>query len=317
MILIQSIESDIITEYTIRWLNFKEVEYTLLTNDVVKSSTYSIGNKLNCILLNINGKSIKLTDINVVWYRRSTFTLDTKLNKNKYPKVFEDNIKKFENKEYTALRQFIFTQLENKFIINSPKDEHTNKLQNLQNALKVGLEIPETFITNQYLNLDISFEVIIKPISEIVNFYYKQYQCLTRTELFSSNKINDFPTLFQKRIPKYFEIRTFYLRESCYSIAIFSQSNDNTLLDYRNYDLYNPTRSVPYKLPDLIEQKLIALMKSLKLNSGSIDIIYSTNNKYIFLEINPLGQFYNVSYYGNYYLEKKIAEMLIKYGNKY
>jgi D-alanine-D-alanine ligase-like ATP-grasp enzyme len=53
-------------------------------------------------------------------------------------------------------------------------------------------------------------------------------------------------------------------------------------------------------------------MRLTNLDCGSIDLIYSTDEKYYFLEVNPVGQFGMVSYPCNYQLEKKIAIELIK-----
>jgi D-alanine-D-alanine ligase-like ATP-grasp enzyme len=51
-------------------------------------------------------------------------------------------------------------------------------------------------------------------------------------------------------------------------------------------------------------------MNKLDLNCGSIDMIVTPKNEYVFLEVNPVGQFGMVSYPCNYNLEKKIAEYL-------
>lgn len=51
-------------------------------------------------------------------------------------------------------------------------------------------------------------------------------------------------------------------------------------------------------------------MTKVEMNSGSIDMIVTLNNNYVFLEVNPVGQFWQVSYLCNYYLEKKIAHYL-------
>jgi glutathione synthase/RimK-type ligase-like ATP-grasp enzyme len=51
-------------------------------------------------------------------------------------------------------------------------------------------------------------------------------------------------------------------------------------------------------------------MIKLGLDSGSIDMIVSTEGKYIFLEVNPVGQFGMVSYPCNYYIERDIADYL-------
>jgi D-alanine-D-alanine ligase-like ATP-grasp enzyme len=52
-------------------------------------------------------------------------------------------------------------------------------------------------------------------------------------------------------------------------------------------------------------------MKDLSLKTGSVDFILDQNDKYYFLEVNPIGQFGMVSYPCNYNLEKKVAYFLI------
>ena len=51
-------------------------------------------------------------------------------------------------------------------------------------------------------------------------------------------------------------------------------------------------------------------MKLADLDTGSIDMMYSTDGEYYFLEVNPVGQFGMVSYPCNYYIEKEIATIL-------
>ena len=51
-------------------------------------------------------------------------------------------------------------------------------------------------------------------------------------------------------------------------------------------------------------------MRKLKLDSGSIDIIVTNKGEYVFLEVNPVGHFTQVSSPCNYYLEKEIAEII-------
>ena len=108
-----------------------------------------------------------------------------------------------------------------------------------------------------------------------------------------------------------YEIRSFYLNGTFSSMAIFSATNMKTAIDMRSYDLENPNRKVPYKLPLEIEKKLNSLMLEEKLNTGSIDLIKGLDGSYYFLEINPIGQFGSVSQTCNYYLEKKIAKYLV------
>lgn len=55
-------------------------------------------------------------------------------------------------------------------------------------------------------------------------------------------------------------------------------------------------------------------MHSIKLNCGSVDMVLTKDNQYIFLEVNPIGQFSQVSIPANYLIEKEIAKYLL-YGN--
>jgi glutathione synthase/RimK-type ligase-like ATP-grasp enzyme len=123
--------------------------------------------------------------------------------------------------------------------------------------------------------------------------------------------LNFHPTLFQEYIEKVFEIRSFYLNGLFYSSAIMSQNDRQTQIDFRNYNHTKPNRTPPYKLPNELENKLQKLMFDLNLNSGSIDLLVDKYGNYVFLEVNPIGQFAQVSKPCNYYLEEMIANSLI------
>lgn len=122
-----------------------------------------------------------------------------------------------------------------------------------------------------------------------------------------------FPTLFQSYIEKDYELRIFFVFQKCFPMAIFSQSNEQTKIDFRNYDRNLPNRTVPYVLPNVIKSQILRLITKLGLTSGSIDMIVTPKKEYVFLEVNPIGQFAQVSKPCNYYLEREIARLLISY----
>lgn len=93
-------------------------------------------------------------------------------------------------------------------------------------------------------------------------------------------------------------------------MAIHSQLDAKTNVDFRNYNFEKPNRTIPYDLPKGIKNKIDKLMKELKLNCGSLDMILDLENNYYFIEVNPVGQFGMVSNPCNYYLHKQIAEYL-------
>jgi glutathione synthase/RimK-type ligase-like ATP-grasp enzyme len=96
----------------------------------------------------------------------------------------------------------------------------------------------------------------------------------------------------------------------CYTAAMFTQTNEKTQTDFRNYDDEQPTRIIPYQLDTELEQQIQALMNEVGLDSGSIDFIKGQDNNYYFLEINPVGQFGFISAPCNFNLPKRIADKL-------
>ena len=77
-----------------------------------------------------------------------------------------------------------------------------------------------------------------------------------------------------------------------------------------------PNRTVPFKLPPDIEAKVARLFALVKLNTGSVDFIVDQQGRFIFLEINPVGQFSMVSVPCNYFLEKMVATTLMNYARR-
>ena len=71
-------------------------------------------------------------------------------------------------------------------------------------------------------------------------------------------------------------------------------------------------RNVTFQLPLEVEQKIEQFMQLAKLNTGSIDVILTPDNQFVFLEVNPAGQFDWLSKSCNYYVEEAIAKELIK-----
>lgn len=212
-----------------------------------------------------------------------------------------------------------------KIIIGGFKNNDVNKLEILELAAGCGLEIPESYIftkKSDLLNLitrkdQENKNIITKPLSQgVYNIlpeigYYNYVERLTASKV---KKIPDtfFPSLFQIEIKKKYELRIFYLNGVCYSMVIFSQGNKNTEIDFRKPNFDKPrNRKVPYILPNDISNKINKLMNQIGLNTGSIDMIVSQDDRYVFLEVNPVGQIPMTSFPCNYYLEQLVAKQLI------
>ncbi len=320
---------DVTTELVMDWITFYGHKAIRFNGELLEDNDNSIvitNNKTESVF-NFNKKLLE-SNIDRIWYRRWTY-------ENHLVNTFISTIKDYKNNgkffldlynnvcsDYNTLQKLFLDSRKYLFAITSPNQTNTNKIINLNIASKIGLNIPKYIITNRKAELKIFFDkqkrIVVKDLN--ANFYYSENNKMYMNFVSEISK-NDFKKLpqkfgisfFQEYILKKFEIRVFYLQGKFYSMAIFSQNNIKTQTDFRNYDHLNPNRVVPYNLPLEICSKLLRLMKILKLETGSIDLIKDDQNRYFFLEVNPVGQFGMISYPCNYQLESIIARKLINY----
>ena len=280
---------------------------------------------VNNITIRINNeKLLSLDDVYAVWYRRGGFIHNFRPQESINDKeiLFQEGnrINSLINDEYRDLSLFLQKIFEKDRSIGSYFNSKLNKLTVLEFAKSIGLQIPFTYIVSEKLQLiDLvnTHKVITKAISDGLYYFAEDYAYYTYTEKINVEDLQRFPdyfvpSLFQVQIEKKFEIRSFFLNGKFYSMAIMSQFNDKTQVDYRKYDQKNPNKNIPFNLPLEIESKLVQVFENFKLNTGSVDMIVDSKDNYYFLEINPVGQFGMTSRPCNYGLEKIMAEELIK-----
>jgi hypothetical protein len=64
--------------------------------------------------------------------------------------------------------------------------------------------------------------------------------------------------------------------------------SDETRLDFRRD--YRALRYAVHQIPEEIQQALFALTSHYRLLYAAIDLLYTPEKKYVFLELNPVGQ---------------------------
>lgn len=323
-ILIISEENDNTTETVIRWIKYLGADFLRINDTSILNLDFmSIDQESDDIAFQFNNENYCLSDFTSYWYRRGRLNFS-------FPKIAMSNkmlqkaVDKMLDMENNHILNHIYNYFEKKEgikAIGSIYENNTNKLSNLLSARSVGLKIPASIIATSKSKVLEFFnnhkrKIIVKPIYQ-AGFLYEDsnkistgFTCLISEQEVLELPKNIYPSLMQEYVEKKYELRIFYLQGACYSSAIFSQLDSQTIVDFRNYNWQKPNRTPPYTLPKSISTKIKKFMDKVGMNCGSIDMIVTPNNNFVFLEVNPVGQFWQVSYPCNYYLEKKIAEFL-------
>lgn len=319
MVLILSTPRDIDTNGVIQWLNHFNIKYFRLNDEDLFDSSISFSYDLNLenVLLKKENLEINFDDVKVVWFRKFGFLYS-------YDSFFKEfdsssNMLKYCYSEFDKIRKLLFKSLEKKKWLYYQGSMPT-KLENLSLAQKSGLMVPQTIVTSNKSSLikfykDLNKEIITKSLGETTQIKVKNYKIPLLTTKF---KIKDLtqgefsPSCFQEYISKAYELRIFFIGNQLFPMAMFTQHSSKTATDYRNYNYKKPARRVPYKLPNRIVKHIKSFTNKLNIDSGSIDMIKSTRGDYIFLEVNPTGQFGMTAVPCNYPLHKKIALHLKK-----
>lgn len=300
MILIISENNERTTLEIVRWLVSLNKKFIRVHEDEI----FSIHTKDKRIYLKSYRNCFFIDKISSLWYRRGSFNFLRYRYENQA-------INLHMNEHQHWLENYVRNYLERKKNINKESNYHVNKLIVLEIAKDIGFDVPEYYLAENTIGVDLN-NTIIKIIAGngILEFEQKDYDGSMYTSIVEKIEKQDFfITFFQEKIDKDFEIRAFYLKEKIWSMAIFSQNDTQTKVDYRKYNNKRPNRNVRYNLPSDVEYKIKKLMKELDLNSGSIDLI-KKGDKFYFLEVNAIGQFGNVSYHCNYQLDYELAKIL-------
>ncbi|RYG39945.1 MAG: hypothetical protein EOO01_28470 [Chitinophagaceae bacterium] len=307
------------TDAVIDWLTHFQTDFVRINTDdlTIKENETAIRFP-DDNLLHIAGRTIDLSEINVVWYRRwyDYSDIPFKTTNANERKLFREVIAESDNLMY-----YLCGRLKDKKWLSNPLITRFHNKQNaLYAAIRNGLNIPDTIITTQKKELKEFIkkhgEVITKPIGDPSMYMdhqgngYKSYTQVITPEMAEKLPTQFYLSQFQRKIDAAYEIRSFYLDGQFFSTAIMGSITTDIKLSVR---IAHATKFVIFKFPAEIEEKLDKTMRDLNLNSASIDVMRGHDGRYYFLEANPVGQFSGYGAPCNYYLDKKIAEWLVQH----
>jgi hypothetical protein len=190
-----------------------------------------------------------------------------------------------------------------------------NKTRQLRIAAQLGLAIPPTLITSDP-NAARSFfhahdgQVIAKLQTSLGHSMRGGGGLPTRMlrteDLDALDGLRQCPMMFQRYVPKAWELRIAWIDGYAFAGAL-----DGRLcgVDWR----YESTASwSPHTLPPVVHDRLARLMAKLDLRQGAIDMIVEPSGEYVFLEVNPHGEWGMLQRDLGLPIAEAIAEALIR-----
>jgi len=262
-----------------------------------------------------SGREIVASEIRSAWYRRPRVPAP--------PTNMGEPFRSFTVKEAQSTLWGFYATLDCLWVSNPfaiKRAEH--KLLQLSTAKSLGFEIPATLVTNDVdaarTFVKSQAQVICKPLSNAdLVFEGAPFGVFTKTvttDVFDryADDIRNGPTLLQTMIQKDYELRITVIGTEVFACALDTQLLPETREDWRVLADVSKIKHSTVRLPDAVERRVIDLVRSLGLMFGAIDMVVTPDQRYVFLEINPNGQWYWIELLTEQPLAKSMAKLLTR-----
>jgi MvdD family ATP-grasp ribosomal peptide maturase len=196
-----------------------------------------------------------------------------------------------------------------------------NKQAQLQVARELGMDTPKTLITNdpeavRAFYRECKDTMVTKMLSSFA-VYEEGVEKVVFTNLVSREDLADLkgldlcPMTFQEQLPKALEMRTTVVGDRVFTASIDSQVSPLAQHDWRKDGAALLKNWERFELPRSLEKKILRLMDYFGLNYGALDFILTPDGRYVFLEVNPAGEFFWLEDHPGLPISPAIADVLL------
>lgn len=254
---------------------------------------------------------IDAADITGVWYR--------KLWELKVPASLDPAYVPAFIKEYNTSLHIFLDSLDVPWINRIDIDHAVsgNKLLQLTAAQAAGLIVPQTLFSNHAEDAirfydDHKGDVVVKLHGALSKTMDGRGDFFPTTRLRKEDvpmleSLSACPMILQQYIPKDRELRIVYADGEFFTGSL--RAPDST--DWRTTST-TIIQWEPFILPPSEEEKIDRLMHLLELSFGAIDMILQPDGQYVFLEVNPQGEWGMLQKYLGFPIAETIAEKLVQ-----
>ncbi len=183
----------------------------------------------------------------------------------------------------------------------------SRKARQLARAAALGFEIPPTTITNdpdelldfaadhgalRLVSKQAGFTELAVPAGAVdnVDAWVRYTERITPRDLAHAEALRHCPMILQAEVPKRLELRVTVVGDRVLAVAIHSQENPRTSLDWRRYD-DRATRHERVELPDDVAERCRAWCRLEGLRYAAFDLVLTPDGRHVFIEVNPNGQY--------------------------
>lgn len=268
------------------------------------------------LILVDNDRKLDLGDVSAVWYRRIAIGA-------RIPTIMDRQMRRASVQESRVTIQGMIASIRGFHLDPVPQIRRAeNKQLQIQVARELGLETPRTLTTNnpqavQQFAGECPQGMVTKMLSSFA-IYDEEGQeqvvftnPVTPDDLESLEGLHFCPMTFQEKIEKKLELRTIVVGRRAFTAAVDSQALEKSRHDWRRQGIALLDAWTHYDLPADVEGKLLALMAEFGLNYGAIDLILTPGDRHVFLEVNPVGEFFWLERCPGLPISDAIADLLV------
>lgn len=267
--------------------------------------------KFECIVS--DGTDLSLEKVKSVWYRRpARFNVD----------ISDQLQKNFVEDELAELLSGIWLSLDNCFWLPNPHhlERASKKIWQLTVAKQIGLKTPRTIFTNDPERVlkfykECKGRVVHKTLKRtFLNYDNRGFRIpvtlVTPKHLKQVDLVRKAPSFFQEYVEKEYDARITVVGRKVFAVRIDSQSHPLTAVDWRQPELIDKIPYSKIELPQATENLVLTLLDRLGLNFGALDFAVNPKGEYIFLEVNPTGQWYWLEHLTGALISDAICDIL-------
>jgi glutathione synthase/RimK-type ligase-like ATP-grasp enzyme len=297
-VLLVTTQVDITADYVVLALERVVARFFRLNTDqfpLQARFTFSLSNDVQSALSwSDDSHQVNFDQVRAVWFRR--------VRTPEFPDYLDRGLASFCSREASWFLRGAFLALQPTAWMNYPAALYLaeSKLLQLRVARDVGFRVPDTAISNDVQAalklLDANEgQIVAKPVR--MGFIdYGDYQTSIYTNLVRADDLRNAadevrlaPVIFQELIPKRHDVRVTIVGENVFSALIHSQAVPSARIDWRATDTGELVHEA-HELPDDVAAKCLHLLSHLNLAFGALDLILTPDGEYVFLEVNPSGQ---------------------------